>query len=351
MNTTATDKIKIVCLPVAGNENPYQQLMIAGLNQNKKLNAFNGINDRFLGIIRSGIKYRPDYMHFDWIESYYTRRYAWLTYIDIPVFMFQVLFVRYILRIRFIWTLHNLFPHTTYQRKLHIRVQRWFAKHVAAIRLFNEHSLTAAMQILNQPDQKFQICPEGSYIDYYPNTITKEEARKYLNIAPDKKVFLFFGTFSPYKGVLELMQDFNLNNALLICAGKMTDAAYFEKLKSALKDKIQMHLQFIPVDKVQYFFNAADLVVLPFREIENSGSLVLAMGFKKPVLAPASNVINDRLQQQEDLLYSPGGLKNKLEYAFQLSSSLLEKYGAANLNKVKSMNWADFSRVFLNKQA
>lgn len=341
------NKIKIACLPVAGMENPYQYLMIKGLNQNPKLNAFNGVNDRFLGILRTALKYKPEYIHFDWIASYYTRRYNWLTYLDIPLFFLQVFFSKYILKIKIIWTLHNLYPHTNYQRKLHIRVQRRFAKYVSAIRIFSEQSLPAAMDILNMQADKFQICAEGSYIDYYPNTISKEDARAHLKIAPDKKVFLFFGSISPYKGILELVREFNFENSLLICAGKVMDTNYFKLLQNAAGDRILFFNQFISVENVQYFFHAADVVVLPFKEIENSGSLILAMGFKKPIIAPATKVISARLHGQENLLFQAGDLYQKLQLVSKLSSADLESFGENNFMQAGKLNWVDFSDVFV----
>ena len=48
-------KIIIACLPVSGKENPYQSLMIEGLNVSDKITAFNGIDNRFFGIIRTGL--------------------------------------------------------------------------------------------------------------------------------------------------------------------------------------------------------------------------------------------------------------------------------------------------------
>ena len=42
-------KLEIVCLPVAGEADPTQLLMIQGLNENGEIHAFNGINDRFFG--------------------------------------------------------------------------------------------------------------------------------------------------------------------------------------------------------------------------------------------------------------------------------------------------------------
>ena len=79
----------IACLPVAGNDNPYQKLMIEGLNQSGQLHTFNGVHDKFWGILRTALKHKPDYIHFDWITSYYYRRYTWFTYVSIIFLLFS----------------------------------------------------------------------------------------------------------------------------------------------------------------------------------------------------------------------------------------------------------------------
>lgn len=348
MTISNNKKIKIACLPVAGNENPYQQLMIQGLNSHNELEAFNGVNDRFFGIIRTVLKYRPHFIHFDWIESYYTRRYDWLTYLDIPFFLVQVFFIKYILRVKIIWTLHNLYPHLKHQRKLHIRVQRSFAKYINSIRLFSAQTLSAAMNTLQQSEGKFKICSEGSYIGYYSNTVSQEEARKKLKIEVNRKVFLFFGTILPYKGLLELVKEFDLANSLLICAGKVMDKEYFNTIKKESGNHIIFFDHFIPRDEVQYFFNAADIVVLPFTEIENSGSLILAMSFGKPVIAPATGLILEKLNGQQHLLYQEGELKQKLHEADAMSALELHVPGENNFHQALKMDWSLFGNIFLH---
>ena len=41
------------------------------------------------------------------------------------------------------------------------------------------------------------------------------------------------------------------------------------------------------------------LITLGFENIENSGSIILAMGFKKVIIAPNIGVIPDRLNNQK----------------------------------------------------
>ena len=51
-------------------------------------------------------------------------------------------------------------------------------------------------------------------------------------------------------------------------------------------DNVRLDLRWIPPEEVSDHFAAADLVVLPYRRIMNSGAVVLAMTLGRPVLVP-----------------------------------------------------------------
>jgi glycosyltransferase involved in cell wall biosynthesis len=50
--------------------------------------------------------------------------------------------------------------------------------------------------------------------------------------------------------------------------------------------RIEIRDALVPDDELQVYFNACDVVALPFRKVLNSGSLLLAMSFGCPVAAP-----------------------------------------------------------------
>jgi beta-1,4-mannosyltransferase len=50
--------------------------------------------------------------------------------------------------------------------------------------------------------------------------------------------------------------------------------------------RIELTDAVVPDDELQLYFNACDVVALPFRQVLNSGSLLLAMSFGCPVVAP-----------------------------------------------------------------
>jgi beta-1,4-mannosyltransferase len=342
-------KTTIACLPVAGPGNPYQHLMMDGLNAGGRLHAFNGVHDKFFGIARTVLKYRPNYLHFDWIISYYYRRWAWLTGLSVLTFCAQIILAR-LVGVRLVWTLHNLLPHDQSQLALHRFCQRFLARRCAWIRVFGESTVQKAAAELRVSEAKFRVVPEGDYTKVYPNRVTPQAARAQLGLPEDSRVLLYLGLIKPYKGVLELVRMFNElrePGTYLYLAGRIMDTRYGEKVRRELTDQIILRDEFIPESELQYYFNAADLVVLPFQQIENSGSVIMSMGFARPVVAPRQGVLEERLRAQPEWLYSSAGeLREKLKKALTVPSDQLDKAGIANFKALSAYRWEDFADAF-----
>ncbi|GAB3170358.1 glycosyltransferase [Telluribacter humicola] len=344
-------KTTIACLPVAGRKNPYQWLMMQGLNQNHALKAFNGIDDRFLGIIRTVVRDRPDYLHFDWIISYYYRRWRWLTALSVPLFFIQIIIARHLFRTRIVWTLHNVLPHDMKQVGLHSWCQRFMARQCDWIRVFSLDTVARAAQELQVPPDKLRVVPEGDYTSCYPNTTDRLQARQYLKLSASSNILLYLGLIKPYKGVLELIHHFKqlqLADTYLIIAGKVMDKAYGEAIRCTLDESVVLEDQFIPEDVLQYYYHAADAVVLPFKNIENSGSVIMAMGFAKPIIAPAIGVVKDRLSQQSELLFrSEEELPEKIYQVLQWPDEKRNAIGTRNYEALRNCRWEDLSLLFV----
>lgn len=340
----------IACLPVAGSSNPYQHLMVNGLNENPGIRAFQGIHDKFFGIARTLLTHRPTYLHFDWISSYYFRRWHWLTYLSVLTFCTQIMLARG-MGVKVVWTLHNILPHDSPTLRAHRFCQRFLARRCEWIRVFSAGTVARAAAELGVPESKFRIIPEGDYSHVYANHLSREEARKRLGLSGEAKVILNIGLIKPYKGILELMEAFHTQHqpdTYLVIAGKVMDQEYGKKIRERLSDRILLVDEFVPADELQVYFNAADIVVLPFQSIENSGSVIMAMGFARPIIAPRMGVVRERLIQQDEWLYdSISELPKKLRSAAELPQSTLEAAGNRNFAALAKFAWQDFARLFL----
>ncbi len=232
---------------------------------------------------------------------------------------------------RLVYTVHNLGQHEGEGGAVEAAaVQRLLALadgvHVHAAYMGDE-----VRALLNRPEGfRLAVIPHGHYIDAYPNTVTRAEARRALdspltvNHSP-LTIFLFLGLIRPYKGLEELLPAFrsldNPNAALLI-AGRPRPSDYAARLAAQADDdlRVRWHAQFVPDDQVQLWMNAADAVVLPYRQITTSGAAMLAWSFGKPVVAPALPAFTEPMAAAPflGLLYDPAtpdGLANALRQA------------------------------------
>lgn len=126
--------------------------------------------------------------------------------------------------------------------------------------------------------------------DNFGQAVEKAEARAFLGLPQDKTLLLFFGFIRDYKGLDLLMRAYQKayqENLLLVVAGEFyNNGAQYSELETELKleGKIAWHTDFIPDDKVRYYFSAADLVVQPYKTATQSGVTQIAYHFERPML-------------------------------------------------------------------
>jgi glycosyltransferase involved in cell wall biosynthesis len=98
---------------------------------------------------------------------------------------------------------------------------------------------------------------------------------------------------------------------------------------------------FVPNDALEIYLNAADVFVLPVCSIFNSGSILLAMSFGLPCIAPRLGGLPETLREDGSLLYDPtqpDGLLAALQLAIRRKSELSQS-GRANLQRAKNWTW------------
>ncbi len=191
---------------------------------------------------------------------------------------------------RVVYTVHNLEPHED---------QGW-ADRWATARLLrladslhvHDQSTAERIRASFDPAGPIAVIPHGHYLHSYPNTVDRIEARRRLDLPADAFVYVTLGLLRPYKGLEELLPAFRslaAADARLLVAGQPAAADYVRGLeaRAAADPRIRLVPHFVPSEEVQLFFNAADVGVLPYRQITTSGAALLAFSFGLPVIAPA----------------------------------------------------------------
>ena len=201
---------------------------------------------------------------------------------------------------RVLWTIHDLGSNDG----LHPRLEAWFWKvftrRIDAFICLSERGRQLAIdRYPTLASLPACVVPHGHYLEAYPQTVTREEARAHLALPSDATVLLHFGLIRPYKNVPHLIHTFHNRtdrNAVLLIAGRPFDRVMEQDVRTSAEgvSNVRLNLHRIPDEDVQRFFAASDLVVLPYRRITNSGALMLALTFARPVLVPDLGVMREQ---------------------------------------------------------
>lgn len=142
-----------------------------------------------------------------------------------------------------------------------------------------------------------------------PNTaLPREKARASLGLEPDHKAVLFFGRLTPYKGLEYLVEALRLLSLKdptyrLIIAGPVKhDADYWNQIQQAIAlagvgNSIISRIGFVPDEQVEIFFKAADVLVLSYVHIFQSGLLSLGYSFGLPIIATDVGSLKEDVQE------------------------------------------------------
>lgn len=341
--TAPTKPLRVVFYPSLQKmqDNPYWVMLGSGLNA-AGVRIVEEPESHKLGWLfkkRSEI----DVLHIHYFQSLYCNSgHTKARLVYVLKFAFYLLLAR-LLGYRTVLTLHNLKP-------THPLKPGWidFLGHWVAVNFTERvivHCREARRLMAARYGRKRNVheVAHPNYIGYYPNDITQQDARAKLNLPDAGRVFLFFGGVRPNKGIETLITAFKglegEDLTLLIAGNPGSTNDYAQKLVRLAEDdpRIRFHLGFIPDDELQDFFNASDVVVLPFSSILTSSSTILAMSFARPVIAPRMGCIPELVEPDAGWLFEAGDEESLIQ---TMSHSLFEisDKGTNALDKLRANN-------------
>jgi beta-1,4-mannosyltransferase len=201
-----------------------------------------------------------------------------------------------------VWTAHNSQSHDRRYPKLESWFWQTFLDQIDGYISLSEQGKELLTKRFPQLKQKpCVVTPHGHYQTVYPNQIDRNVARTRLSIAPSAHVMACIGAIRPYKNIPRLIEAFgeiaDSNLRLLIAGLPDSEATKQMILGKAKRDsRVQVRFGMIPEEEFQHYFRAADLVVLPYSKILNSGSALLSLSFRCPTLLPNQGAMME-LQQ------------------------------------------------------
>jgi glycosyltransferase involved in cell wall biosynthesis len=170
------------------------------------------------------------------------------------------------------------------------------------------------------PQDRVTVVPLGLNDVIPVSTATRAEARDKLGLHVGAKILLFFGNIAPYKGLEDLVCALGRlvqedPTFFLIIAGRVKNnscVGYWrevEELIDRLKlvDHVFKQVRYVPDDEVGLLFRAADVSVLPYRRVYQSGVLGLSYAQRLPVIAADVGAMRDDISPgKTGFLFVPG---------------------------------------------
>jgi len=345
--------LKALFVPDYSQSNPYQRLLATGLAE-CGVRVKYGRPPRHLPapLLRAWLtRGRPEALHIHWTHEYLGIRNGDASRLASASFLAELRMLQE-RRVRIVWTIHNLAAHDgehgTRELAAHRRLVSLADAVICHCRAAREAALDA-FAVDSRVGDKVHVIPHGTFMGEYPDTIDRATARLRLGLPASARVFLFIGAIRRYKGVEDLVSAFQKlaqPDARLVIAGSVADPQLSTELRVAAgaNPRISLRLEFLPPEELQVYLRACDVVVLPFRDILTSGSAILALGFGRPVIAPAIGCLPETVPPDAGLLYDaldPEGLAKALHEALGRNWALAEESALA---RARDLSWTSIAR-------
>jgi beta-1,4-mannosyltransferase len=251
--------------------NPYLKQLFASVNEIMPVSLFSW-NDAILG--------RFDVLHVHWPELLLRGRSRPRSALR------QIMVLLILLRVRttrkaLVRTVHNVEPHepgSTAERLLLRLFDRWTTLFVLLIP--GDVPRTGAPSVL---------IPHGDYRAWFQEISVPDSKRGR---------FAYVGLIRAYKGVEQLVEAFAKlpdPDARLRIVGKVHDPLIGAHITRASKADTRMtaDLRYVSDEEMAREIGEAELIVLPYRAMHNSGTALLALSLRRPILVPATAVTDE----------------------------------------------------------
>lgn len=256
------------------NDHTFPTLRHPNLNVRQHLTWYNPITWVFEGIFTKG-----ELLHAQW----------WSLPLS-PIYIITCLGFK-LRRRPIVFTVHNIFSHEkslfyTIICRILFKLGNHFIVHSAQ----NRAQLIKYYKI---PPERVTQIPHGPLDFHLKSDVDRDVVRNEMGFDAVEKVILLFGAIRPYKGIDTALKSFarvlcEIPEARLLIAGKLWEdwkpyKALIEEL--GIAGYVTACLRYIPSGEVSKFFDASDLVIVPYHHFDSqSGVGATAISFHKPMI-------------------------------------------------------------------
>lgn len=191
---------------------------------------------------------------------------------------------------RIVWTVHNVLPHEGYQVEPSIRIRKLIVAAADFVHVMSPETVERCRTFFEIPESKVVRIEHAGYHGFYPEIQSDTDLKAMWGIPQHSKVFVSLGGIKPYKGLGAFAEVFaatqNPDLHFLIAGKADADFQSSELWKLAeLNPNLHVFPEMVADSQVSSLMQLADAVVIPYQASLNSGALVLALTYGKPVLA------------------------------------------------------------------
>lgn len=231
------------------------------------------------------IKEKPNVIHIQWIKIY------------LVDYLFLIFMLKFNCKV--VYTAHNTLPHDDLDEKTFGIFKKYY-ENVSEIIVHTESTKKELVNKFGITASKINIIPHGLLDQACDNDIVEQKIQdfKQLYNLNGKMILACLGAQSYYKGfdfierLWKEISDFNKNEDIhLIVAGRATKDIDYNAIEGF--DNVTTLNYFLSKEEFEAVIRLSDIILLPYRNISQSGVLLSVLAKNKPVLVSNMGGLTD----------------------------------------------------------
>ena len=261
----------------------------------------------YIYIILNVVQKKPDVIHFQWfplLEICSIERLA--------VKLIKILSKR----TKMVLTIHNIYPHSFSEIK-----KLRYTKRFGTIDKLMDAYIVHTEKTKEQMSHAFSIVTERIFIVHHGIFESLDFTPQNNRIDYNNVKFIMYGNLSDYKGVdifveaIKGLPESYKNKIHGVIAGEMQNKTLCKRLQDESEGlNIEWYPFFLPEHELYEKIDNANVIVLPYKEISQSGVLLLALFFKRFIINSDLPTFKETLRGFSDDMFfkseNPKGLAN-----------------------------------------